>query len=195
MRLTSTDLIREFFVCRKAMAAVEFALIAPIMFVLFFGMMEASDLMTVKRRIANSANSLSDLVSHDLTITEAQLSDSIIGVKRLLEPTDTSSLTVRVSSVLRGPNPGDPVTVHWSIDNEGGQPYAPGETYTKLSNDEMVNNVASLIVVEMEYTYISKLGGRVFTTPFEFEQIARRWPRKSPRVQLCETSDPATCTS
>ncbi len=177
------------------MAAVEFALIAPIMFVLFFGMMEASDLMTVKRRIANSANSLSDLVSHDPMITEAQLADSIVGVKRLLEPTDTSTLTVRVSSVLRGPNPGDPVTVHWSIDNEGAEPYAPGETFTKLSNDAMVNNVASLIVVEMEYTYVTKLGGRVFNTPFEFEQIARRWPRKSPRVQLCATSDPATCTS
>jgi Flp pilus assembly protein TadG len=187
--------IRAFARSNEAVAAVEFGLILPVMFLLFFGMMEASDLMTVKRRIANAANSLSDLVSHDPMITRSQVADSIIGVKRLLEPTNTSGLNIRVTSVLRGPSPGDPVTVHWSIDEDGATPYPAGQVFTKLTNNDMVNNVASLIVVEMDYTYVSELGGRVFTTPFTFDQMARRWPRKSPRVQLCTSSDPATCTS
>ncbi len=180
---------------RDGVAAAEFGLILPVVVLLFFGMMEASDLMTVKRRIANASNSLADLVSHDPNITRSQIADSIVGVKRLLEPTDTSGLNIRITSVLKGANPGDPVLVHWSIDEDGGEPYVAGETFTKLTNNDMVNSVASLIVVEMDYTYVSKLGGRVFTTPFAFDQMARRWPRKSPRVQLCASSDPATCTS
>lgn len=179
----------------QGVAAVEFGLVLPVMVLLFFGMMEASDLMTVKRRIANAANSLSDLVSHDPAITRGQIADSIVGVKRLLEPTDTSGLNIRITSVLKGPGPTDPVTVHWSIDEDGGTPYPAGDVFTKLTNEDMVNSVASLIVVEMDYTYVSELGGRVFTTPFAFDQMARRWPRKSPRVQLCASSDPATCTS
>lgn len=187
--------IRGFAASTSAIAAVEFALVAPLMTLLFFGMMEASDLFTVKRRIANAANSLSDLITHDQTITKAQVADSIIGVKRLLEPTDVSTLSIRIVSVIKGPNANDPVLVHWSIDDTGAAPYAADEVYDKIDNEAMVNNIASLIVVEMDYTYVSALGGRVFDVPFEFSQMARRWPRRSPRVQLCATTDPATCTS
>jgi hypothetical protein len=179
----------------SGIAAVEFALTLPMTLLLFFGSLEASDLLTVKRRVANASNSLADLVSHDPTITAAQIQDSIIGVRRLLEPTDSSSLQVNISSVVVGPNPGDAVTVHWSIDHHGNAPYPADSVFTKLEDPTVVRNVASLIVVEMSYTYVSRLSGRVYQVPFEFNQTASRWPRRSPRVQLCATSDPATCTS
>lgn len=181
--------------CSDGLAAVEFALVLPLMLLLFFGALEASDLLTVKRRIANAGNSLADLVSHEPNITVAQLNDSIIGVTRLLEPTDTSTLEIRITSVIKGPVETDPVTVHWSIDEDGDEPYPADSVFAGLTNDETVENVASLIVVELDYVYTSRLTGKVFTIPFEFNQTARRWPRKSTRVQLCQTSDPATCTT
>lgn len=176
-------------------AAVEFALTLPMTIVLFFGAVEASDLLTVKRRVANASNSLADLVSHDPSITVAQIQDSIVGVRRLLEPTDASSLEVNVVSVIKGPNPDDAVTVHWSIDERGAEPYAANSVFSKLDDSTVVRNIASLVVVEMSYTYVSRLSGRVYEVPFEFNQTASRWPRRSPRVQLCQTADPATCTS
>ncbi|MFZ5616771.1 MAG: TadE/TadG family type IV pilus assembly protein [Pseudomonadota bacterium] len=181
--------------CRRGIAAVEFAMVLPIMALLFFGMLEASDLLTVKRRLANASNSLVDLIAQEPSITVAQLDDSVIGVTRLLEPTDTSTLSIRVVSLVRGPNPGDPATVHWSRDENGATPYAAGSVYAGLDDDETINSNASMLVVEFDYDYNSGLSGRVFTTPFNFAQKAKRWPRKSTRVQLCQTSDPATCTS
>lgn len=179
----------------SGIAAVEFALTLPMTILLFFGAVEASDLLTVKRRVANASNSLADLISHDPSITVAQIQDSIVGVRRLLEPTDASSLEVNVVSVITGPNPGDAVTVHWSIDQTGGEPYPEDSVFTKLDDSTVVRNIASLVVVEMSYSYVSRLSGRVYEIPFEFKQTASRWPRRSPRVQLCQTADPATCTS
>jgi Flp pilus assembly pilin Flp len=180
---------------KSGVAAIEFAMVLPLMTLLFFGMLEASDLLTVKRRIANAGNSLADLVSQAPTIQAAEIGDSITGVKRLLEPTDTSTLSIRVVSVVKGPNPGDPVLVHWSHDEQGGAPYPAGSTYVGLDADTTVRAEASLVVVEMDYEYVSALGGRIFSSPFDFSQTAKRWPRKSTRVQLCQSSDPASCTS
>lgn len=180
---------------RDGMAAIEFALILPIMTLLFFGMLEASELLTVKRRVANAANSLVDLVSQEPTIKISEINDAIAGSRQLLEPTVLSSFSARIVSLVKGPNPGDPVTVHWSVDNGGNTPYAVGQTYDKLGDDLSVRNEASVVLVEMDYEYASGLVGRVFTNPFDFTQTAVRWPRKSSRVQLCQTSDPATCTN
>ena len=185
----------KFASCRRGIAAIEFALILPLMALLFFGMLEASDLLTVKRKVANAANSLADLVSQDPTIEVAEIDDSIVGVRRLLEPADGAGFSVRVVSLVKGPNAGDPVTVHWSLDQDGDEPYAPGAVYDKLDEDTSVRAEASLLLVEMDYEYSSGFSGRIFTMPFDFSQSAKRWPRKSSRVQLCATSDPATCTS
>lgn len=186
---------RRFARARSGMAAVEFALILPIMATLFFGMLEASDLFTVNRRLANAANSLADLTAHEPTVTHAQLDDMIIGVTRILEPTDTSSVVMRVVSIQKGAVVAAQPTVHWSRDHLGGQPYAPGSTYTKLNDTLAMPANTSLIVVEIDYTYNSGLTGKVFSIPFEFEHQAKRWPRRSAKVQLCATADTATCTT
>jgi hypothetical protein len=47
-----------------------------------------------------------------------------------------------------------------------------------------------LLVVEIEYLYDSRMSGRVFSIPFEFEHKSKRWPRKSARVQLCASHTP-----
>lgn len=185
----------DFAYCRNGIAATEFALILPLMALLFFGMLEASDLLTMKRKVANAANSLVDLVSQEPTIEAAEVNDSITGIRRLLEPASASDFSVRIVSLVKGANPGDPVTVHWSLDENGDEPYAPGDVYDKLDEDASVRSEASLLVVEMDYEYNSGFSGRVFTMPFDFAQSAKRWPRKSARVQLCQSSDPASCTS
>jgi Flp pilus assembly protein TadG len=180
---------------RSGLAAVEFALILPIMVLLFFGMLEASDLFTVNRRLANAANSLVDLAAHEPTLTHAQLDDMIVGVTRILEPTDTSTVVMRVISIRKGSDINAQPTVHWSRDEDGAEPYPQDSTYTGLDDNLSLNADSALLVVEVEYTYDSSLPGKVFTIPFDFEHVSKRLPRKSGEVQLCATTDPATCTT
>lgn len=180
---------------KSGLAAVEFALILPIMVLLFFGMLEASDLLTVNRRLSNAANSLVDLATHEPTITHAELDDLMVGTIRILEPTDTSTVEMRVISITKGADVASQPVVHWSRDEQGEAPYAPGATYAGLEDNLTLNADSSLIVVEIEYTYQSGYSGRVFNIPFEFQHSSKRWPRKSIEVQLCATTDPATCTT
>ncbi len=182
--------IARFAVARSGVAAIEFALILPIMVVMFFGMLEASDLFTVNRRLANATNSLVDLVAHEPTVTNAQLDDMIVGVTRILEPTDTSTIVMRVISISKGADVAASPIVHWSRDNDGAQPYPAGAAYNGLDDNLALNANSSLMVVEIEYTYQSGFSSKVFTTPFEFEHVSKRWPRKSSKVQLCAAHSP-----
>ena len=180
---------------RRGIAATEFAMLLPTMVFLFFGMLEASDLFTVNRRLANASNSLVDLVAKEPTITVAELDDVIVGVTRMLEPTDTSTVRMKVVSLIKGSNVNDPPTVHWSRDETGSEPYTVGATYDKLDDNTTLLADSSLLVVEVDYHYESGMTGKVFALPFDFSHQAARWPRKSSRVQLCQTTDTATCTS
>lgn len=184
---------------RSGIAATEFALILPVMVLLFFGMLEASDLFTVNRRLANAANSLVDLAAHDPSITHAQLDDMMVGVTRILEPTDTSTIEMRVISIRKGADPASDPLVHWSRDEDGAVPYPPGSAFSKIDRVAAMRPNTSLLVVEIEYTYVAGFSGRVFTFPFEFEHTAKRWPRRSTEVQLCAThfppAAPTGCTT
>jgi Flp pilus assembly protein TadG len=177
------------------LAAVEFALLLPVMTLLFFGMLEASDLLTVKRRITTATNSLVDLASKEPAITKSELDDLMVGVMRIIEPSDTSTVTMKVVSLTRGTGPSDPVVVHWSRDEDGAEPYTVGANYTKLKDDASLRPGNALLIAEVGYHYERSYAGRVIKMPFDFASQAVRWPRKSARVNLCASADLATCTS
>lgn len=186
---------RRFVACAAGVAATEFALVLPMTMLLFFGMLEGSNLLLTSRRLAHASNTLADLVAQQPQITHAELADVMIGVRRELEPSDTSTLTMRVISVIR--DPGDPskAIVHWSRDHDGATPYTAGAEYTALGSVQSVNSIASLIVVEFSYIYDSGLTSKVFDRPYTFDRLTRRWPRVSTRVQLCDNASPANCTT
>ncbi len=189
------DRLREFPVeARDGMAATEFALLLPFLGVLFFGMLEGSDILTVDRRIANASNAVADLVAQQTDITNNELDQLVVGVRRILEPTPASQFSVRVVSVIR--DPGDPsrVIVHWSRDDLGATPYAPGALYDSLDDPTTVNAVSSMVIAEVTYTYSSQLTDRVFSNPFTFSKSAKRWPRQSLKVNLCNNAR-TSCTS
>jgi len=179
---------------RRGLAATEFAMLLPVMLLLFFGMLEGSDLLIMNRRLAHTANTVADLAARERTVTHAQLNDLLVGARRLLEPTDTSTLTITVVSVVSSGTPARP-TVHWSRDSNGATPYAAGANYVGLGNQATLNPAMSLIVVEIDYTYDSGLTSKVFRRPYVIAFDSKRIPRKSSRVQLCTNATPAVCTT
>lgn len=179
---------------RVGMAATEFALILPIMGVIFFGMLEASDALMMNRRVANAANSLVDLIGQEAEITAPEIDDVMVGVTKMLDPTSASTVDMKVTSVIVDPNNPGNIIVDWSRDNHGATPYAKASTYTKLDDSTIVHASASLVVVEMDYTYVSGLTNKVLSSPFNFSRVVSRWPRQSAKVILCGSSPLPACT-
>lgn len=176
--------LRGVIIDRSGIAATEFAMLLPIMALIFFGMLEASDAMMTNRRVANAANSLVDLVGQETEVTSAQVESIFTGVQRMLEPTDSSTLSMSLASVTRDPEDESKVIVEWSLDDMGEQPYAEGSEFTKLTDDTILLEGVSLIVAELEYEYDSGLTSKVVGSPITFRKISTRWPRKSPSVVL-----------
>ncbi len=184
-------LLRPFCADKSGMAATEFALILPIMVLFFFGVIEVSDAMMANRRVVNATNSLADLITQEKKISGSSVTDVFDGVLSMLEPSGTSTVTMRIVSVTvdTGADEDDPsddtVIVEWSRDKAGATPYVAGSEYDKIEDPSIIKPNTSLVVAEVIYQYDSEMIGRVIGSPLTFTRKAVRWPRRSSRVQLC----------
>ena len=175
----------------SGLAATEFALLLPILVMLFFGLVEASTAMTVNRKVAISANTLADLAAQSEFLLEDDMDDLFEGVLSIVEPNDSSGMSLRLVSIVLDDDD-DPV-VHWSRDSLGNTPYTAGAAYTFLEDDDVLRDIGSLIVVEMTYTYHPSITSHVLSSPIVFDRKSIRWPRVSSKVQLCDGE--GNCTS
>lgn len=185
MQTSTCKLVRQCLKCRSGMAATEFALLLPVLTVLFFGMLETSDAMLMNRRVAIAVNTMADLAAQNETLTYDDVNNLIDGVKSIIEPHDTNVLEVSLISVEW--EDGDPV-VHWSRDQNGDTPYNVGDDYLSLSDDTVLNENGSLMVVEMTYPFTPRFSGHFISDPIVFERMSVRWPRLSAKVQLCDNN-------
>lgn len=179
---------RRFAACRGGMAATEFALVAPVLAALFFGIIESADALAKARQVTLAADTLADLAAQESRLETPALDDLFSGVEQIVGARELSNEAppeIRLVSVTLDAD-GDPI-VHWSRDNDGGEPYAPGAPYDKLPASTLIEAGAAIIVSEIDYTYTSKLT-RYFISGVTFERSSTRWPRRSTRVRLCTPS-------
>lgn len=171
--------------CRKGIAATEFALILPILMVIFFGMLEASDAMMTNRRVVNATNALVDLVGQERQVSPSDLDEIFNGVTNMLMPTENSPLSMRLVSVSVDPDDASRIMVEWSRDNQGNSPYANGATYNGIVDTTLLQAGVSLVVAELTYEHKSGLTDYVMGSPIKFNRTSTRWPRRSTKVRLC----------
>ena len=185
------SLLNAWKACKSGIAAVEFAMLLPVMVIIFFGLVEVSNAMTVNRKVAIAANSLADLAAQSDFLLISNMDDLFEGVLTIVEPNDSSGMQLNLVSVILDED-GDPV-VHWSRDYEGNTPYAQGADFVNLDDEEVLSANGSLIVVEMVYTYTPSLTSHFIDSPLVFHRQSIRWPRLTRRVQLCD--DQGNCTT
>jgi len=175
---------------RSGLAAVEFAFIAPIMILFFFGVIEGSAAYSASRKVLLSANTLADLVAQETSITKANLDDLFTGMEDVIDQRDID-VTFRVASVYLDTATGD-VKVHWSRDSNGGVPYAAGSVYPGDVDASLLNDASSLVVAETQHNYASPISRKIIG-PLALSKTSTRWPRLTPKVQFCIVA--GSCTS
>ncbi len=168
--------------CRAGLAAVEFAFIAPIMILLFFGVLEGSSAYSVNRKVLLASNTLADLVAQETSITKSSLEDLFVGMEDVIDTRDIN-VTFRVISIVLDTATGE-VKVHWSLDSNGGTPYAAGSVYPGNLDAALLDDASSLIIAETSYDYASPISQKVIG-PVTMNKMATRWPRLSSKVQYC----------
>lgn len=145
----------------RAVAAVEFALILPLLVTLYFGTVEAAQLYTVDRRVATVASTMADLVSREQTcITTAKLNSYFNAATGIMQPYSTTTLKQVVS--FMSVSSGGTVTIKWS------KPYGTGATArntgttTAIGTQTQINTLARtkgwLVAAEIQYPYTPLYG-------------------------------------
>ncbi|MEM9937338.1 MAG: TadE/TadG family type IV pilus assembly protein [Pseudomonadota bacterium] len=144
--------IRGFWRAESGISAVEFALIAPVMMLFYFGSIELSFMMTLDRKVTSTAGALGDLVARADSIDNAEMIDIFDASRTILEPYPADVARMRVSSLVREDGT---VTVAWS-DGLNLTALPVGQQVTVPSG--LVSDGDSLILAEVEYDYESFLG-------------------------------------
>ncbi|MCP4393029.1 MAG: pilus assembly protein [Alphaproteobacteria bacterium] len=97
----------------KAIAAVEFALIAPIMITLWCGVVETSYLLMAKRKLVATTYSCADLVAQERNVNSSNISDIISASKLIMLPFPDANLNISIVYIEFDPSDGDP-EIDWS---------------------------------------------------------------------------------
>lgn len=173
----------------NGIAAVEFAMIAPIMFFFFVGCVEFSQALTVDRRVTQSASSTADLIARAPAegLTTTQVDNELKIIEQLIAPYDLNALTVRIVSVKASAAPGGSgaltYVVDWSRDNRGGTPYPRNSPYTRIPSGLLVAG-ESVIVAEATYLYAPLIFNYFITSAFNLEEQFFLKPRNASCVHL-----------
>src|SRR5262249_6331836 len=91
--------------CRKlvadqsGLAAIEFALILPIMMLLLFGTVELGDALTINDKVNFVTSTLGDLVTQSKSITDTDMANIFNAAGSIITPYPVSNLRMIVSGV------------------------------------------------------------------------------------------------
>jgi Flp pilus assembly protein TadG len=174
MRLNLRRLARD----SGGVAAVEFALLLPILVLIYFGSVELTQGVMTQERTEHVASTVGDLIAQSSTITSAQVTDIFNVGATVMYPYPTTSLKMRASSLQADSN--GVVKVVWSQAAGGLSPLTAGSTVTGLPTN-IVDANESVIMAESQDTYASAFGW-VMPQPVVFNQKAYLHPRLSSQV-------------
>jgi Flp pilus assembly protein TadG len=82
--------VRDFVADKRALAATEFAVIVPLMLVMFFGTVEFSSAVAIDRKVTMIARTLSDLTSQSTSLDSSDLQDTFTASISMIMPYDAT---------------------------------------------------------------------------------------------------------
>ncbi|MEL6299190.1 MAG: TadE/TadG family type IV pilus assembly protein [Pseudomonadota bacterium] len=172
----------------KGIAAVEFAIIVPIMAILFIGTIELSQAITVDRRVTKIASATADLIARTKQTTRCEVEGIMDIADEILNPYDPQPLRASIGNVVSSPTPPVQTTVSWAYQHKGG---ASGTNLVKDNNYVLPPGVVepgdSVIVAEVEYNYTPLIFNEFITSNMRLEETFFLKPRLSAMIQYSES--------
>ena len=168
--------ISRFSAEKNGVAAIEFAMLLPLMLTLFLGSVELSTGVAINRKAAIAAHTVADLASQYTNVTNADMTNILNAATDIIYPYSSTNLQTDVSE-LAIDGQGN-ATVVWS-DTLNGTARTVGSSVTIPSNLATPNTY--LLLGETTYNYNPSYSSAVTGTMPLNDQIFMR-PRQSNAV-------------
>jgi Flp pilus assembly protein TadG len=167
---------------RSGVVAIEFALILPIMLIIFFGSYEAANLVLAYMKLEDAAETAADLVAQATVATTWQSADFTgftNAVEQVLSPLPTSGTQLKIAYASVTYSTGSPVIDwHYEFNSATALTIANISASQNLANlgNETNGSTDSVIVVQLTYAYTSS-SSHVLGSSYTLSEIAFNRPR------------------
>jgi Flp pilus assembly protein TadG len=178
IRRSAVDLFGD----RSGIAATEFAVIVPIMLVMFFGTVELSSGVAVDRKVTLMARTLSDLTSQSPYVMDSDLTNFFAASNAIMTPYSSTPTKATISELYVDPTSLQ-AYVQWSV---GSAPRATGSTVVIPS--ALATGGAWLIFSEVSYLYTPAVGYVMSKAGVTLSDTAYTRPRQSACVNYDSSS-------
>jgi Flp pilus assembly protein TadG len=186
---------------RKCVAAVEFALLLPVMLTLYIGSVEVSQALNVDRRVVLLSRTVADLTTQSSRISATDISGIVSAASSVLAPLSPGDARVRVTSVaISGSGSADPkvpnkATVCWSS-HSNWTAHARGAAMDTAQIPTALRTEVgtSIVLAEVQYPYTPVIGYVLTGTMTIGERIFMR-PRLSTYVERSDLPNSGTPTT
>ena len=160
----------------SGMAAVEFAMIAPVMIILYFGVVEIADGYDASTKASAVASTAADLIAQEKVVCDAEITDAFAALNAIMFPFSPNNMEIRISSLVDNGN--GTVKVAWS-DAQNATPRDVNSSIEIPSG--LVTTGGSVILAEVKYTYNSPTP-HFFPTPRPMNDKYYLHPRKVDQI-------------
>lgn len=174
---TILRLLRRLGADARGVAAIEFALVAPILIVLYAGGFEIAQASTVYRKLTDTTVQLANVTSQYTTMSSTDVSNVLNASSQIMSPYSTGPLTVVLSEVETDSS-GTTGTVQWS------EPFQTTalSTSTKISMPSGFQQPNSYyILAQTTYQYTPVIGS-AFISPIAMSSQIFMLPRASSSI-------------
>ncbi len=164
----------------SGVAAVEFAMILPILLLMFFGTVEISNAVAVYRKVTLMAHTLSDLTSQSQEVQDSDLTNFFAASTGVMMPYSSAPISQTITELWV--NPSGQAFVQWSA---GTAPLTPGSTFPSFPATLNVAN-SYVIFSQVSYLYTPVVGYVLPKTGITLSDFSYT----RPRVFTCVLYDP-----
>lgn len=172
---------------RRAVSAVEFALVFPVMLTIYLGGNEIGNGLTISRHVSHVGSTIGDLVAQCSSVDNSDMTNIMAAAAYVISPYSTTPLTIRVTGITTDASSN--ATVTWS-DEYQTTTLTTGATYTLPTALRTAN--AFYVVAEVHYLYRPYIG-YVMTGTYDINHTLYFAPRDS--TAIARTSSTTLCNS
>lgn len=160
---------------RRGLGAVEFAMTAPFLILLYLGGFQMMDAISAYRKVTITARTLADLTTQSTSLTAVQADSILNGARQVMTPYSTTDASLSITEI--------------NIDDSG----KPTVTWTRANDSTKITNAdldvpadikvpdTNLIYAQIVYHYTPVAGGKLIG-PLTFSDHIYMNPRRSDAI-------------
>jgi len=180
-RLNPKPLSRKFRRDEDGIAAIEFAIIAPIMIAMYFGLAEIASAISVDRRISHGTNVAGDMATQQPEIRDADIEEVVAASLRVMNIPDIGNVSMDIESFILPDDSSPPESRGRIRVNNAGGSFTSFDASTL--DTKILNANSGVVVTRTNYKY-TPLKLKYFDSEIKLKETFLLKPRRSDAVQI-----------